>query len=455
MKDHKDMCYKKLLQTIKYGNGLDGDNEQERKRFPIILALWVIFFLQCGIMKSIGVLLPVLLEQFATHTRTIGVVVSFSLFAGNATGILAPSLAKIFAARSIVLACGVLSTIGLLISAMTPNIPIFVIGMFFTGLTCMGETLAIGMLSSYFIKYYSAAANIITTATPLSIMCFAPLTQLFIDIYGWRGTMILLAGLNFHYVAAAAMLRPIRQVRTVHHESRPTYQSLKERDADVEKDESIVKSESGDEKSTSDITKECLTGVFNISLLKNGSFIVVLIVSTIIGYGFNGWVVYLVSFAQSKGLSPYDAATVATISGVGSFLIRFAMAFLQGKTSYRLLFYFGSILYVLSYAGLYFATTFVGVSFVSLILGFGYGILGTQIYIAANVTVGKDEVVSAVAWIHMLHGIGYLANGYITGWLHDMTGSFNLSMIELSAVSSLMVVILASEDIWNKLHGDN
>ena len=52
----------------------------------MILAIWCMEFLQVGIVKSMGVLLPVLLDQFAAHTRNVGVVVSITFFIGNIIG---------------------------------------------------------------------------------------------------------------------------------------------------------------------------------------------------------------------------------------------------------------------------------------------------------------------------------------------------------------------------------
>ena len=63
-----------------------GDRHPESQRKLIVLAIWVIDFLQVGVVKSFGVLLPVLLDQFAAHTRNVGVVVSITFFSGNLLG---------------------------------------------------------------------------------------------------------------------------------------------------------------------------------------------------------------------------------------------------------------------------------------------------------------------------------------------------------------------------------
>ena len=62
------------------------DNHHEFQRKHVILAIATIEFLQVCVVKSMGVLLPVLLDQFAAHTRNIGVAVSLTIFCGTLIG---------------------------------------------------------------------------------------------------------------------------------------------------------------------------------------------------------------------------------------------------------------------------------------------------------------------------------------------------------------------------------
>ena len=65
---------------------VSSDHYHERGSKHVILAIWCMEFLQLSIVKSMGVLLPVLLNQFEAHTRNIGVVVSITFFCGNIIG---------------------------------------------------------------------------------------------------------------------------------------------------------------------------------------------------------------------------------------------------------------------------------------------------------------------------------------------------------------------------------
>ena len=64
---------------------------------------------------------------------------------------------------------------------------------------------------------------------------------------------------------------------------------------------------------------------------------------------------------------------------------------------------------------MYFAASFLELSIAAFLLGVCVGITGALIYVAAYDVVGKDEAISAVAWINVMFGIGYIISGYVTG----------------------------------------
>ena len=74
MKSFKGTEYK----PIEYG--------EERRRQSIVFAVWLIVFLHTGNMKAVGVLLPILQDQFETYTRTIGVTLSLISISGGMFG---------------------------------------------------------------------------------------------------------------------------------------------------------------------------------------------------------------------------------------------------------------------------------------------------------------------------------------------------------------------------------
>ena len=278
----------------------------------------------------------------------------------------------------------------------------------------MGSSIALGLTSVYFTTYYNAAANIVTAAFPLAVIVSAPLTQLLIDTYGWRGTMLLFSGLNLHYIAAAALLNPTNQIRT---DYKGAFYKPLTRAPDAAANSCELKS---------GLISRCLDAVCNVtSLLKNGRFLIFLVINMMSGYNFNGWVVYLVSIAQSKGLSPSDAANVATLGGVGAIFITIILAIVQRNNSYRELILIGLVFGIISYGGMFFPTSFWLLSLCSFTLGISCGIVGAQVLIGANAVVPKDDAVGALAWLNLAFGLGYITSGYVSGKLSFIQVSFS------------------------------
>ena len=229
------------------------------------------------------------------------------------------------------------------------------------------------------------------------------MTQIFIDIYGWRGAMLLLSGLNLHVMVAAAVLKPIKTTKLDGFD----YHYLEEPNK-YDKKQDRVDTFCG-------VICSCVKDIFSISLFKNGSFIIILIVTAFSDYAHNGWIVYLVSISKSKGLVESEAVMIASVSGAGALVIRIIMAVFMSKTSWRTLLYIGSLLIVLSYLGMFFATSFLTLSFPAFVLGVGLGITGALMYVATYAVVGEEEAINAVAWVNVVFGVGYMISGCVTG----------------------------------------
>ena len=79
---------------------------------------------------------------------------------------------------------------------------------FETGFSIGAEAIVLGELASYFHERYSIAIAFAQTGISAGIIAIPLLTELLIDIYGWRGSMLLLGGINLHLVVSGALLIP-------------------------------------------------------------------------------------------------------------------------------------------------------------------------------------------------------------------------------------------------------
>ncbi len=272
------------------------------------------------------------------------------------------------------------------------------------GSTMFQENVAIGIIPEYFDRYYSVAVNVYLFTPAMAVIVSPLLTSWLLDIYGWRGTLLLLCGINTQSVVLSA-LAPQRPPSKIESEEQlcilHTTQMSKE---DTNKSFSIR-----------GVLRNVLN-TFNFQLLKSLQFVARIILPGITqGYIITCWMIYIISFALSNGVSMRESSVVATWGGVGVAIIRIPLPTLNKYFTYRKLMYAASLLIASNLAATTFVSSIIGMSSMSIIFGMSYGTLNTQLYIAVNDVVQKDQYLNAVSWYHLAHGFGSIVGGAITG----------------------------------------
>ena len=150
------------------------------------------------------------------------------------------------------------------------------------------------------------------------MLLLTPLSQLFLDTYGWRGTLLLLGGLSFHLTVCGALMISTdnKTLQTTHRSANATLQNptanttLRDRCSAVWK--SAVQN-------------------LDVKLLLNLRYWSVTFMLCCSQLSFDMWIVYFVSMAQTKGFSAEDAATFVTVAGVGHLLARASQGFILDR----------------------------------------------------------------------------------------------------------------------------
>ena len=134
-----------------------------------------------------------------------------------------------------------------------------------------------------------------------------------------------------------------------------------------------------------------------------------------------GWMIYIVSFATSKGATLQEASLVSTCGGIGLTLIKIALPFLHKCMSYKQLLYAGSCTLCASFLLLACMDSVTGMCLASVIFGFSVGMVGSELYTATKVITEDigcpNHYTNGCAWYHASHGIGTIVSGVITGRL--------------------------------------
>lgn len=150
------------------------------------------------------------------------------------------------------------------------------------------------LLAKHFDKYYPIANGLCFSSGVIGLMVYAPLTQILLDTYGWRSTILVLGGVHFHMILTGALF--------------PTAHKRDTRDDS--QDDALGWMEVRKISTTSPLMDASGLSVFkNISFLANS-----------IGIGsyscsITGWVIYFIPHCLTKGLTPYEASFLASVIG--------------------------------------------------------------------------------------------------------------------------------------------
>lgn len=177
----------------------------------IVFAAFLINFISDGISFSFGILYVELLDYFGESkslTSWVG-----SLFYGFCLmgGPLASALATKFGCRKVLMYGGIVATIGTFVSAYATDVRMLIVTFgVITGLgMSMGYVTSVVMVAFYFEDKRSLATGISVCGSGIGTFVFAPLTEMLISVYGWRGTMVIWSGIILNLVVCGALLRPL------------------------------------------------------------------------------------------------------------------------------------------------------------------------------------------------------------------------------------------------------
>lgn len=127
------------------------------------------------------------------------------------SGPIASFLTDRFGCRRVSIFGSILAAIGFIISSFTDTIEVLFLT--FGIISGFGLSLcyvaAVVIVAYYFDTKRSFATGLSVCGSGIGTMVFAPLTQYLLDEYGWRGTVLILAGFFLNMVVCGALMRDL------------------------------------------------------------------------------------------------------------------------------------------------------------------------------------------------------------------------------------------------------
>lgn len=175
----------------------------------VVFASLMICLISDGISFSFGLLYIEFLKEFQESKSKTAWIGSLFMAVPLILGPVGSALVDKFGCRKMTILGGIISGLGFIISSFAKSIEMvfFTFG-FLSGLgLCLCYVTAVVSIAYWFDKKRTLATGLGACGTGIGTFLYAPLTQYSIEEYGWRGTVLLLAGTFFNFCVCGALMR--------------------------------------------------------------------------------------------------------------------------------------------------------------------------------------------------------------------------------------------------------
>ncbi|XP_014826271.1 solute carrier family 16 member 6b [Poecilia latipinna] len=448
-----------------------------------------------GVLKTLGVFLQDLMEEFQESNSRVSWVISISAFIFAFTAPVASLLSNRFGYRLVVMMGGFLMSLGMICSAFTSSIyQMYVtIGIISGFGFCLSFLPTVTILAQYFSRRRALVTAIASSGESFAIFAFAPAFSRLKQAIGWRCCLVVLGAMQASVVVFGILLRPIsiepelvREVRDSDSmsDSDSESASLKQQSAyELENEQtrtslsSAVSSGSGDSGVTSlsssdqdlrdnaeeaslspslvqkDLEERAGAGagtppsLLDFSMLKDAAFLWYCLFGLLATLGFFAPQLYIIELSKSRGVAPSVAPNMLSVMAVAEIVGRFSIGVVMNRVSCRKTRVLLGCVVVMAMVLLAFAVVweFWGLAVCCALYGFFMGTVGsTHIpLLAEDEVVGISRMPACVGVYVFIQSFAGLAGPPLGGVLVDVTKNYGAAFYSCAAGMGLSAVCLA------------
>lgn len=197
-------------------SGSSDESEVKKPKVPdggwgwvVVMSSLVISMIADGISFSFGLLYIEFLNHFGASKSKTAWIGSLFMAVPLLSGPIMSALVDRYGCKWMTIIGGTISAIGFILSCFADSIEYLLIT--FGVIAGIGLGLcyvtAVVSIAYWFDKYRTLATGLGACGTGVGTFVYAPMTQFFIDEYGWRGTVLLLAGTFLNMCVCGAVMR--------------------------------------------------------------------------------------------------------------------------------------------------------------------------------------------------------------------------------------------------------
>ncbi|XP_061765108.1 monocarboxylate transporter 7-like [Nerophis ophidion] len=447
----------------------------------VAVAFFLVEVFTYGTIKSFGIFLQDLMEEFRESNSRVSWIVSICVFVMTFNGPLSSMLTKRFGFQLVVMFGGLLVSLGTITTSFTSSINQMYLtyGLIVGFGYCLTFLPTVTILSHYFLRRRSLVIAISSTGEALSMFALAPGLSSLKGFFGWRHTMLVIGILQGTIIFCGAVLRPIsiKPQRTQetdtdrsslkNAEDQSTHGNADEVQYDkingyiedrtlLEKEESTelplgtneeaeARNNNGEKQVIKDDDKCTL---LDFSILKECSFIFYSLFGLFATLGFFGPQLYIIELSVSRGVerdrATYMLSIMAVAEILGRFLIGWVLTHKQVRERKLLVLLVCVIFMAVDLLGFTLVTEFYGLAVCCSVYGFFMGTLScTHIPMLAEEDVVGLERMSAAAGVYVfIQSFAGLAGPPLGGVLVDITQNYGSAFYSCAAGMAVSAVFL-------------
>ncbi|CAH2106051.1 unnamed protein product [Euphydryas editha] len=175
----------------------------------VVGSSFIISMIADGISFSFGLLYIEFLDEFKESKSTTAWIGSLFIAVPLLSGPVMSALVDRYGCRSMTILGGIISTLGFVLASISTTLEMMLIT--FGVIAGLGLGLvyvtAVVSIAYWFDKKRNLAVGLGACGTGVGTFVYAPMTQYFIDEYGWRGTILLLSGTLLNLCVCGAIMR--------------------------------------------------------------------------------------------------------------------------------------------------------------------------------------------------------------------------------------------------------
>ncbi|XP_070553717.1 monocarboxylate transporter 12-like [Ptychodera flava] len=189
-----------------------------RRRWLVLASSFYVQFNCGGLSSTNGLFMVEFIKTFDESAATLSWIFTILFFMVAILTPVSGYLTSMYGAQKVVASGAIIVVVGLVMTAFTDSLPL----LFLTFSVLIGTGIAViyipalSIVAEYFTDRYAFANGIAGVGAGVGFMIFSPLVETLIQVYGWHGTFLILAGLFANIFVCAMIMKPVAKTTKKH-----------------------------------------------------------------------------------------------------------------------------------------------------------------------------------------------------------------------------------------------